>query len=91
MASVNKYLAIALGIVFGLVGLTVVLNVSQSTIPDASEAFYNLMTGYNATAVGDGAAAMATSAPGWLGYLWVVLPFAMIATILILIFRARGR
>lgn len=79
---VKKYLAMALVLVFGLIGLTIFFNVAGSTIPDASEAYYNLANAYNATAIGTGAATLATSSPQWLGYIWVILPFAVGAVLL---------
>lgn len=83
----RKTLFVALGIVFALIGLTVVLNVSQSTIPTASSAYYNLANNYNATVVGTSANSIATSSTSWLGYLWVILPFAMSAGLIIKAFK----
>lgn len=84
-----KYLSIAIGIVLALVGITVIANVGQTTIPDASEAYYNLANGYNATAIGTGATSLATSSTGWLGYLWVLLPFVLIVGLVMRAIRAR--
>lgn len=88
MSGVKRSIAIMLSVVFALVGLTMIMSVSQNTIPDASESYYNLANSYNATAIGDGANALATTSPTWLGYLWVVLPFGLAAMLITKAFRA---
>lgn len=87
--TMKKVLFVALAMVFGLVGLTIWLNVAQSTIPDASEAYYNLANSYNATAIGAGPAALAAKTPNWIGYLWVVLPFAGAIGMILLAMKTR--
>lgn len=89
MASINRSIAIMLSIVFALVGLTMIMSVSENTIPDASEAYYNLANGYNATAIGTGANSIATASVNWLGYLWVVLPFGLGAMLILRAFKGR--
>lgn len=89
MAGINKYLGIALSIVFALVGLVMVLNVSGSIIPTASTAYYDLATTYNASVVGTGPAALATSSVDWMGYLWVILPFALAVGLIVMAFKSR--
>lgn len=88
MAGFNKYIFIALGLVIGLIGLQMITSVAQETIPDASESYYNLANGYNATAIGDGANSLATSSTSWLGYMWVVLPFALVVGLIVRLFRS---
>lgn len=87
MASMKRALAVMLSLIFALVGLTMIMNVAQNTIPDASESYYNLANGYNATAIGAGANTIATSSTTWLGYLWVILPFALAAFLITRAFR----
>lgn len=87
--NMKRVLFTALAMVFALVGLTVWLNVAQSVIPDASEAYYNLANGYNSTAIGASANSLATSSTSWLGYLWVILPFAAAAGMIIYAFKTR--
>lgn len=86
-SGVKRTLFVALAMVFALVGLTVWLNVAQSVIPDASEAYFNLANGYNATAIGASANSLATSSTSWLGYLWVILPFAAAVGMIIYAFK----
>lgn len=88
MVSMKKGIGIALAVIFALVGLTMILSVAQSTIPDASSAYYNLANSYNETVVGTGANSIATSSTGWLGYLWVVLPFGLAAMLIVKAFKS---
>lgn len=84
----NKTLAVMLAIIFTLVGITMVTSVAQNTIPQAATSYYNLANSYNSTVVGTGANTIATSTPSWLGYLWVVLPFALVALLIVKAFKA---
>lgn len=87
MAGMKKALAIMLGLVFALVGITMIMSIAQSTIPDASESYFNLANGYNETAIGTGANNIAVASTTWLGYLWVILPFGLAAYLIIKAFK----
>lgn len=89
MAALKKNINMTLGVVFAIIGIIMVLSVSQSVIPDASEVYYDLANGYNATAIGAGPAALATSSVNWLGYVWVLLPFGLAAVMLVRAFKGR--
>lgn len=89
MAGLKRNINMTLGVIFAVIGIIMVLSVSQSVIPDASEVYYDLANGYNSTAIGAGPAALAVSSTSWLGYVWVLLPFALAAVMLVRAFKGR--
>lgn len=84
--SVKGMILLALSLVFALIGMMIYLRMGASIIPDASEAYFDLANGFNSTVIGDNANTLATSSTEWLGYLWVILPFAGAVTFLLLAF-----
>lgn len=88
MAGITKYLYMALALVFGLIGLRIFLSVAQSVIPGTAAAYYDLANSYNETVVGTSAQTLATTSPEWLGFVWVILPFAAAAMMILKVFRS---
>lgn len=79
------------GLILGLIFLTVLLSVADDTIPTAATAYHNLSDtiASNTDVFGTDAASFAGDTDGYLGWFWVIGPFVMVIMLVLSLFRGR--